>query len=182
MLRLMSMRLLCSLVLCLSLTACEHDAVGTHAAASAQPNHPYSSDDPQGCRYHSCPGPPMPRDTMLLSLDGVPFKNFLMRRTIAQQHVYRVRLIVHVEPGTRIGTYTVGEAGLSYGEGPDGLTGVRIIQRGTQLVDGEALTFNWRPALKGSRSLVVFYEAIAQRKVYPVDGSVGTSVGDFLVR
>jgi len=63
--------------------------------------------------------------------------------------------------------------------GPQGVAGVHVIQRGDHLVDGQILTFTWRPAKTGKRSLVVFYRAIAPRKVYPYDGQIGTSVGDF---
>ena len=181
MMRLMAMRPGYLLVVCLVLTSCQHRPVVAQASSSPQPNYPYSSDDPQGCRYHSCPGPPMPSDTLKLSLDGVPFTSFRARQRITQEHVYRASITVRVEPGTRIGAFTLGEAGLSYGSGPDGLTGVRVIRKGSQLTDGQVLTFDWHPALKGSRSIVVFYRAIVERKVYPVDGEIGTSVGDFLV-
>jgi hypothetical protein len=143
--------------------------------------HPFRSDDPQGCRYHSCPGPTPPHDTLRLALDGVPFANFRARTAVDGERVHRARLVVHVEPGTSIGAYTVGEAGQSYGSGPQGLVGVHVIQRGNRLVDGQVLTFAWRPTVAGKRSLVVFYRAVAPRKVYPYDGQIGTSVGDFQV-
>lgn len=143
--------------------------------------HPFRSDDPQGCRYHSCPGPPAPRDTLRLSLDGVAFANFRARTAVGVGRSHLARLTVRVEPGTSIGTYTVGEAGESYGAGPNGLIGVHVIQRGNRLLDGQVLEFRWRPTVAGRRSLVVFYQAIAPRKVYPYDGQIGTSVGDFQV-
>jgi hypothetical protein len=143
--------------------------------------HPFRSDDPQGCRHHSCPGPPAPRDTMRLSLDGVPFANFRVRTAVDGGRSHLARVTVHVEPGTSIEEYTLGEAGESYGAGPQGLVGVHAIQRGEHLVDGQVLTFTWRPAAAGARSLVMFYRAVAPREVYPYDGQIGTSVGDFQV-
>jgi hypothetical protein len=148
--------------------------------ASAGPQ-PIRSDDPQGCRYHSCPGPPAPSDTLRLSLDGVPFANFRVRAAVDAGRSHQARITVHVEPGTSIRAYTVGEAGESYGQGPHGLVGVDVIQHGEHLMDGQILTFTWRPARTGKRSLVVFYRAVAPRKVYPFDGTIGTSVGDFQV-
>ena len=149
----------------------------THGASPGP--HAIGSDDPQGCRLHSCPGPPAPSDTLRLSLDGIPFANFRVRTAVDSGRSHLARIAVHVEPGTSIGAYTVGEAGESYGAGPQGVAGVHVIQRGDHLVDGQILTFTWRPAKTGKRSLVVFYRAIAPRKVYPYDGQIGTSVGDF---
>jgi hypothetical protein len=116
-----------------------------------------------------------------LTLDGVPFASFRVRTPVAAGRSHLARVVVHVEPGTSIAAFTVGEAGTAYGIGPHGLTGVRAILSGNKLVDGQVLTFRWRPAVKGKRSLVLFYRAIAPRKVYPSDSQIAASVGNFQV-